>query len=699
MQKPNKAHSAVVVLFSLMLIAASAGYVLGIASASDPDNVYFMLFLVGFALFSVAASMLIKVPGNVKNVMLSLFIVTAYVIASNYIESIFRFNAYSSIYLILMLLTFLFGVTDAIVSTAYAAVLLLTRAYLHSVPPGRYIFYLLLSAAAVVIMGIIMDYEKKVIDRLKRKISALREAPVNFKLKPEKGDGHVHYSEVISEYGLKKEENRLTVMLNDRLFGIVETIHAAVHPFTVILYLIDNDMKLRGREILSNSEWVDMDRHVAADDPYIGWVMENKKSLLLNEIKDEIRGIPYYTRGEGIKSFMAVPALKNNDVIGIICVDSRELQAFTDEHTKLLTVIANQVIDLMENIELQYKLRYDMYEKGAMYTFVRTLSNYIDAPDIGQVSLREIMRITNAASGIFAIKNESGSFAIVFTENVDRDLEGKELSIDTASPRDGVVEDGTSPVTQVPISRMRLLYPGLSALYGPGKDINTMAVIPLRGKQEEVGVIILFMENAINERINLILDTLISQVSISLYNSILFSKLGKMAITDGLTGLHNRRHLQEYLELEVKEALRYKTPLTLFLVDVDHFKALNDTYGHPQGDIVLKRLSEAITSTIRDVDFAARYGGEEFCIILPNTGSKGAYKMAERLRKTIDALTIDTGTDGGIKSTISIGISSMHEDAKTREELIFHADEALYLSKKNGRNMTTVYDTTGSRSN
>ncbi len=681
---------AVIALFIILLATASGGYVLGVGISSDYTSILFLSLIAVLFIMSVMIYLLMQIPQSIKNILLSLLIVASYIIMLDYIENTFKFNANSSIYLVFSLITMIFGLTEGLTSVIYGAVLFFLKAYTYSRPFERYIFYIMVSFFAVITIGLIMAYEKKILQRLRNKISTLQEAPIEFSIKPGSGNESIQYSEIISDDGLKKEKNRLMTMLNERLYGIVETIRSTIHPFTVILYLMDNNMNLKGREILSNSEWIDMDRPLKADDTYIGWILKNKKSLLLNEIKDEIKDIPYYTRNEGIKSFMAVPALKDNDIIGVICVDSLEVQAFTDEHVKLLSVITNQIIDLLDNIELQYKLRYDMHEKGAMYTFVRTLSHFINASEIGETALREIIRITGANAGIFAIKNESRTFDVVTTYNINRDLSGKSFFLDTAPIHDGILESQFSSANQVSTSQIKLLYPALHNLYEPDKALKYTAIISLRGKTEEVGMVVLFMDNTLNKRISIILDTLINQVSISLYNSILFNKLGKLATTDGLTGLHNHRHFQEYIDVEVKEALRYRKPLTLFMIDIDHFKILNDTYGHPKGDRVLKKLSDVIMQSMRDVDYAARYGGEEFSIVLPSTDVKGAYKIAERLRKKVEAVSIDNGSSA-IKFTISIGISGIPEDAGNKQDLISHADEALYLSKENGRNQTTIY--------
>lgn len=685
-----------IVLFVALLGIADGGYVLGFGSNSNYTGILFLVSTAAVFLVSLLLYVFMHIPQRVKNILLSLLVVTVYIIILDYIGTVFKFNAVSSIYLIFSLITLLFGLTDGLVSVAYGASLFLIKAHVYSLPASRSIFYSIVSAIAVVTIGLLLLYEKKVLEKLRNKISTLQEAPIEFSAKPGTAGDAIQYSEIISDDGLKKEKTRLMTLLNDRLFNIVETIRSTIHPFTVILYLMDSTMNLKGREILSNSDWVDMDRSMKTDDPYIGWILKNKKSLLLNEIKDEIKGIPYYTRNEGIKSFMAVPVLKDNDIIGILCVDSLEVQAFTDEHVKLLTVIANQILDLLDNTELQYNLRYDMHEKGAMYTFVRTLSRFINAGEIGKAAMSEIARITGANAGIFATRNDDRSFAIEATFNIDRELGGRNFFLDSTPLHDGVAEDRFSAAIQVATPQVRLLYPALYNTYEPDKSLKYTVIISLQVKTEEVGLVVLYMDKPLNERISIILDTLINQVSISLYNSFLFNKLERLAITDGLTGLHNHRHFQEYMDTEVKEALRYRKALTLFMIDIDHFKKLNDTYGHPNGDRVLKRLSDIMMQTIRDVDYAARYGGEEFSVVLPNTDRKGAYRIAERLRKKVETVLLSGGSSD-IKFTISIGISSIPEDAGNKQELISHADEALYLSKKNGRNQTTLYGTMGAK--
>ena len=158
-------------------------------------------------------------------------------------------------------------------------------------------------------------------------------------------------------------------------------------------------------------------------------------------------------------------------------------------------------------------------------------------------------------------------------------------------------------------------------------------------------------------------------------------ELEALATTDGLTGLKNRRTFSAKLAEEHARAVRYHQPLSLLLLDVDHFKQYNDAYGHPAGDAVLRRVAEALGRTARDTDMAARYGGEEFAVILPFTDEAGALVMAERVRAAI------ADSDWGKRPiTVSVGIGTLSLDTPTPDSLTGCADRALYQSKEAGRN-------------
>ena len=160
----------------------------------------------------------------------------------------------------------------------------------------------------------------------------------------------------------------------------------------------------------------------------------------------------------------------------------------------------------------------------------------------------------------------------------------------------------------------------------------------------------------------------------------------ELAIHDGLTGLYNHREFQRQLQVELERAQRYKHPLSLLMLDIDHFKNFNDKYGHQAGDDVLRALADQMRQEVRAVDYVARYGGEEFVIILPEMAASEALTVAERLRKSIAASTVIISEGQSVNVTVSIGVATFPEDADSKDKLIAVADKALYAAKAAGRN-------------
>ena len=160
------------------------------------------------------------------------------------------------------------------------------------------------------------------------------------------------------------------------------------------------------------------------------------------------------------------------------------------------------------------------------------------------------------------------------------------------------------------------------------------------------------------------------------------------AMTDRLTGVGSRAYFDQRLSEQLDHARRYRHPLTLVLMDVDHFKAVNDTYGHPAGDQVLAGVGALLRGSVRLSDVAARYGGEEFAVILPFTVAEGAWILADRLRQGIQEWTVLL-SEGVARVTASFGLAEL-EDGMTAEALVKAADQALYQAKRGGRNQVRV---------
>jgi two-component system cell cycle response regulator len=161
----------------------------------------------------------------------------------------------------------------------------------------------------------------------------------------------------------------------------------------------------------------------------------------------------------------------------------------------------------------------------------------------------------------------------------------------------------------------------------------------------------------------------------------------EMAITDQLTGLHNRRYMSRHLDNLLANAQKNERPLTFVIMDIDHFKQVNDTCGHDIGDEVLKEFASRIAANVRGIDLACRYGGEEFVVVMPDTDVAFAYSIAERLRQTVEANPVKISrAPGQLSITISIGIARMEGVGDSADALLHRADQALYRAKRSGRN-------------
>jgi len=167
-------------------------------------------------------------------------------------------------------------------------------------------------------------------------------------------------------------------------------------------------------------------------------------------------------------------------------------------------------------------------------------------------------------------------------------------------------------------------------------------------------------------------------------------QLQRLSSTDRLTGLFNRGHWEEMLRQDYARHRRYDRNAALVMFDIDHFKKINDSYGHQAGDAVIQQTADLVRQCMRDADIAGRYGGEEFVVLLPDTDSEGALTFAERLRQAIEAHEVSY-EDHSIRFTVSLGIADLSQPTSGYAQLIERADNALYASKSAGRNQVSLY--------
>jgi len=203
-------------------------------------------------------------------------------------------------------------------------------------------------------------------------------------------------------------------------------------------------------------------------------------------------------------------------------------------------------------------------------------------------------------------------------------------------------------------------------------------------KKQPLGQLIISREKLFSSNENTILENFICNLIYPLRNALMYQRALKSALKDPMTGTSNRTALENNLSHEIEIARRNSTPLSMIMLDIDHFKLINDTHGHAIGDSVIKAVADSASETIRGADVLFRYGGEEFTILLHNTMVDGAYLLAERVRQAVEKMECIC-ENSVIRVTVSLGVASLGRD-ESRETFFNKCDQALYKAKQAGRN-------------
>ncbi|OFZ25339.1 MAG: hypothetical protein A2381_19320 [Bdellovibrionales bacterium RIFOXYB1_FULL_37_110] len=214
--------------------------------------------------------------------------------------------------------------------------------------------------------------------------------------------------------------------------------------------------------------------------------------------------------------------------------------------------------------------------------------------------------------------------------------------------------------------------------------------VPLKSQKSVMGLLIFYKPKIVNfseEKLCEMLKSIQEHIALVLDNFLLYEK----SVRDGLTNLYNVRFFKSSLLKELKRTRRHEHNCSLIMIDIDFFKKINDSHGHPTGDSVLRKVSDIFLDCTRETDIVSRYGGEEFSIILPETSTEGALIVAEKIRKTTEETAFYSTANIQLSVTLSLGIATFPEDAEVTESLIDRADQALYTAKHGGRNRVVQY--------
>lgn len=342
---------------------------------------------------------------------------------------------------------------------------------------------------------------------------------------------------------------------------------------------------------------------------------------------------------------------------------------FEGEDASLLSAMASQAVVAIENVRLADETQEALAELSAVYEIVQAQNTEAGLEGMLAGITTVVAHALPAHRVTAAVLEEDRVVAIVTGGRGGR-----------ADRRD-VASIVDAALAEVGDSRLPAVRPGTPRT-GP------RLVIPLRNRADRVGVLIaddLPGAPEFNPRRQELALVMGSQIAVAIANALLFDATQRMATTDALTGVPNRRHLFALADHAIATANRYDRPLSCIMFDIDHFKRVNDTHGHAVGDEVLVAVAARVGGAIRDVDIVGRYGGEEFGVILPETDREGALLVAERLRSLVASTPIETEA-GPIELTISLGVAEVNGATTDASSFFERADRAMYRAKRAGRN-------------
>jgi diguanylate cyclase (GGDEF)-like protein len=392
----------------------------------------------------------------------------------------------------------------------------------------------------------------------------------------------------------------------------------------------------------------------------------------------------------------AAPIRRGETLMGVLSLTHRTGLGWNRSSLRdWLPRLADQLGTVQELVDVRRRSNRNMRQGQALLDAVQRLQGHNTGDGLARAFCETALDVSGARA------------ASLVRWSSDADLGELVYVTDTTGLRSASPLDGTSLVAEACRSgKLQVLEDSRAAtsergLYGVPRTVaepGSVAIVPLVKDARTLGALVLEAADpkalTLEEARNL--TVLGAVVTSSLELVWQFAEVDKRARTDPLTGLWNRHHFGEQLQRTLNEADRYGTPVSLVLVDIDHFKRVNDTWGHEAGDSVLRQVARILQDGVRSVDICVRYGGEEIALLLAQTDSEHAVEVAERLRTRICAQPLRHGL-ADITVTASFGVATYPETVKVRDQLFPASDKALYIAKHEGRNRVRAKPATRGR--
>jgi diguanylate cyclase (GGDEF)-like protein len=463
------------------------------------------------------------------------------------------------------------------------------------------------------------------------------------------------------------------------------------HTAAVFFPTIDGGFKLRRH--LSSSTFLNPDVILYPGLGVLGgFLKDGSNKLSLQDIVNDSSTLFYYKQDEGVRSLIASSICIENITRGIIVVDSTEKNHFSDEDHAYLSTSAALLGQAVYGTYLYNEHKLEHLRLAAMSGIEKDFFSNLSLTAIFDKIIEIIPFALTCDRVTISLKHDERAEAEIMRSwgldaqrylGINYSLKDKNLS-------------------SLLFNKSIMLSRNFSQEHDEYRFIpeeprdtilGSFCAVPL-GVDECKGMVLIesLKRDAFDISTKELLTRIGTSAGLALEKILVLDKAKALATHDGLTGLNNHREFQQILQDEITRSIRYNDPLALVLCDIDFFKKVNDTWGHPFGDTVLKGVASKLESSIRQgIDNVARYGGEEFALVLVKTDQNQAMETAERIRKQIESIVFHAPGGQEVSVSMSFGIAMYRIHAKQIDDLIKKADKALYRAKEQGRNRVEVF--------
>lgn len=418
----------------------------------------------------------------------------------------------------------------------------------------------------------------------------------------------------------------------------------------------------------------------------IGFVLERGQVFYATDYKRLLWALPYYRGEVKVGTLLAQPVCVGTSIAGVLIADTLDVQGFSGAQPELLAsfgeIAAGMILEARaslgrEELGAEFKAVYDVSHRLAMQ---------IDPAPVRLLllrSARDLVALEMAA--LVSVDDAQTRYTVDEATGWAKDYVGREVGLSERTWGAWVLRSAEEPYLLDDAQGGRERMPVLVLDEGLGR-VESLLAIPMRVRNRTLGALILGgRRGGFDASARRVVSILANQAAAALNSMRLVERAKDQALRDGLTDLSNRRAFDDLLTKALAREQRQGGRLGLVFVDLDHFKKLNDTFGHPAGDAALRATAQVLERHLRKGDHAARYGGEEFAVILPGADEPGAMRLAERVRLAIQHQRL-VFEDARLHFTASLGVAVSPTDGETEADLLAAADRALYAAKHAGRN-------------